>query len=532
MTRDDAPTYLYSPQVRRWLPAVVLALAILYGLAVGGHWAIRPDSGLYLALGRSLAEGRGMDYNGRQMWGVTPLVPLLIAGCRWLAGPHAMWLINAAMSLFGVGTALAALGIANRLAFGETERVRIQLAVGTLLVVGASARLFGDATFVLTDVPFTFLFSLGLYFFLRAGGHGQLDEASGGHWAWCLAGGLALLAGAMTRPVIAVLAPAVLVAMALDPRREGYWRRLSATVVAVAIVAAGFLYWWFELRSWSDPASADYGKALAGGFLSSLLADRLPLMARGVVNIPQAIAGTLVDQKLPWANLVVTLAVLVGLVTALRRRQWLVVMPVVFYMGFLVVWGGGAMAARYMLPVMPLLAYCLLVGVRVGVRGLTQLARRSDAAERRAALGLAVAVGICLGISLPKDIRTIYWARHEKFYKHYAHGRWRGLVEVSQAVRKRSRRQTDVVATEGGAVVHYLTGLRVDALPFSKREYQGVYERPPKEVAELVAKGDFRFVIVPLDEPGRSRATLEEIAKTGAFRPAQRYRDMALFERW
>ena len=114
MRRECAPTSLYPPQVRRWLPAVALGLAILYGLAVNGHWAIRPDSGIYMTLGRSLAEGRGMEFCGRQSWGYPPLVPFLIAGCRWLAGQHAMWLINAMMSLFGVGTALAALGIASR----------------------------------------------------------------------------------------------------------------------------------------------------------------------------------------------------------------------------------------------------------------------------------------------------------------------------------------------------------------------------------------------------------------------------------
>jgi 4-amino-4-deoxy-L-arabinose transferase-like glycosyltransferase len=523
---DETPTRLYPPKVRRWLPAVVLALVVLYGLAVNGYWAMRPDSGVYMTLGRSVAEGRGMEFCGRQSWGYPPLVPFLIAGCRWLAGSHAMWLINAVMSLFGIGTALAALGIASRVSVGETERVRIQLAVGTFLVVGVSARLFGDATRVLTDVPFTFFLSLGLYLMARA---------RGGHWAWCLAAGLALLAGAMTRPVMVVFVPAVLAAMALDWRRAGYGKRLAGTVAAVAMVAAGFAYWWVVLRSWSDPASADYSKAISGGYLSILSPDRWSLMAREVAGIPAAVCGALFDQRMSWNHigLVWVLPVVVGLVAAGRRHRWLVVLPVAFYVAFLIAWGAGAMDDRYLLPVMPLLAYGLLLGVRVIVHGLTCLVRRSDAAERRAAVGVVVAAGLCVAISLAKNVsQTIYWARHEKFYKYYGHGHWRGIVEVSRAIRDCDASPTDVVATKEGSVVHYLTGRQVAVLPLWTRDGPGLGRRPPKVFAELAAKGDFRFVIVPLDKAGWSEPTVEAVEATGAFHPAQRFRDMALFQRW
>jgi len=514
---------LYPPKVRRWLPAVALALAILYGLAVGGHWVIRPDSGVYMALGRSLADGRGMEYNGKQMWGIPPLVPLLIAGCRWLAGPHAMWLINTAMSLFGIGTALAALGIANRLPTDEGQGTRMRAAVGTFLVVGVSARLFGDSAPVLTDVPFSFLFCLSLYSFIRG---------IRGHWAWCIAGSLAMVAATYTRLVSLALAPAIVAAMVLHRKPEGYRQRLVATFVGAALVAGAFLYWWFEVRSWSDPASADYGKAIAGGYLSILSPDRWALMAKEILNTPQAVAGALVDQKLPWVNLVPTALILAGMAVATRRRQWMVVLPVIFYVGFLVAWGGGAMAARYLLPIMPLLAYCLLAGARAAATWAARVARSDAATDRLPRLAVGVIVAACLAISLPKNVRTIYWARHEKFYKHYAHGEWRGLVEASEAIRKRDRPAADdIVATKEGSVVHYLSGLRVVVLPLWKREGPGLGERPPKEFARVAAEGDFRFVIVPMDEPGWGAATLKEVEKTGAFLPPRQYRDMALLQR-
>jgi len=258
-------------------------------------------------------------------------------------------------------------------------------------------------------------------------------------------------------------------------------------------------------------------------------------MGREVAGIPAAVCGALLDQRMTWdhVNLLWVVPVVVGLVAAGLRRQWLVVLPIAFYTAFLIAWGGGAMDDRYLLPILPLLAYCLLVGVRASVRGVTRFLRRGDAAERRAALAVTVAVGLCVAISLVKNVsQTIYWARHEKFYKHYAHGEWRGIVEVSRAIRDRSTSPTDVVASKEGAVVHYLADLPVAVLPLWTRDGPGLGRRPPQECAEVAARGDFRFVIVPLDEAGWSEPTLEAVQKTGAFRPAHRFRDMALFERW
>ena len=58
------------------------------------------------------------------------------------------------------------------------------------LLLLLSARLFGDATLILTDVPCAMFVAAGLYFML----HGR-----DGHWSWYLAAGGALAAGTWTR---------------------------------------------------------------------------------------------------------------------------------------------------------------------------------------------------------------------------------------------------------------------------------------------------------------------------------------------
>lgn len=73
---------------RRLLAAAILAdIALLPLLAVNNHGAVEPDSGVYFSLGRSLAEDRGMEYNGDPSGGVPPLFPVLIAACRLIFGP-------------------------------------------------------------------------------------------------------------------------------------------------------------------------------------------------------------------------------------------------------------------------------------------------------------------------------------------------------------------------------------------------------------------------------------------------------------
>lgn len=48
---------LLAPSRRLWVMAVA-ALAAAYAAGLNDSWAIKPDSGFYPALGRSLAEGR------------------------------------------------------------------------------------------------------------------------------------------------------------------------------------------------------------------------------------------------------------------------------------------------------------------------------------------------------------------------------------------------------------------------------------------------------------------------------------------
>ena len=516
--------------------ALALGLAGLYLAAVNDHWAVTQDSGLYLAMGRSLAEGRGMEFSGRQVWALPPVVPFLIAGCHLLVGEH-YWLSNLVMTLFGLGVVGMTYLTVRELAAdvpdtadcpgeegsGEGRALRSGLVAAVVVLVGLSARLFVDSTRILTDVPFTFFAMVGLYGFLR----GRI-----GHWAWYGLAAVALALATHTRLPGMVFLGGFALAAVLDSRREGYGRRMAAVAGATALVAGAVLAWFLLIRPHADPGTADHFARLKVAHWWSLAF--LWETGQALTRIPSAICGSILGQKLVGLDLAMTALVLVGAWVAARRRQWIVVMPLVLYVGLLIARDYSSIAPRYFLPIMPLLVYCMVLATQ----RVESWWRRRRAAPPRGAgpyrpwavIGL---VAVCLVVSVPKIAREIYWMRHPDFYSVYSGGQWRGVRQVCEALRERGRPATDEVVTSEPSVVHYLSGLHVAAgPPLWPPEGPRAYKRiPPEDFAQAVAMGSWRFVVMPADTEGWSGPMIAAFAETGAFRPPEAFDHMVLFER-
>ena len=518
----------HDPKERRQAILVLAALAVLYLLTLNNQWAIEPDSAVYLTLGRSIAEGRGMEFNGGPAGGIPPLLPVLIAGSRLLFGP-AYWPINLAISLFGLGTALLAYLTVRRLA-PEVGAGDVRLALAALLITGSSARLLVDSTRILTDVPCTFFVALGLYAFVRA---------RQGHWAWCWAGlGAMLLATAARLPAVVILV-GLFVGLALEFRREGYRRRLLATLAGMVGVAAGALGWWFLVRGRSI-GGPDYFVTIFERFQFGLR-ERWVQLAEGPFRLPGALCEAITGQELQWFNVVPTSLILFGLWTAARRGQWVLVCPVIAFVAFLLGLGGSAVAPRYLLPVMPMLVYALVVGT---VEAVARLRRRAAAQSpervgRGRRTALAVVTAFCVAVSLPKDVREVVRMRQPDFYETYEGGKWKGKVDLGAYLA--SLRETgkaapgDRVLAPAPAIVNYLSGLRTDSeiwYPEVDRFFGYGPPWSPAEFARLSAAGRWRFVILPTNKGTWSEDAVRAIQATGAFRlPPERFRGLVLYAR-
>ena len=506
---------------------LLAAIGALYVAALNDHWAAKQDSGLYLSLGRSLAEGRGMEFNGKQCWGIPPVVPLSIAGSRLLVKEH-YWLINLVMSLFGFGVVVLSFLMVKRLAADLPERMRTGLAVGALLVVGTSARLFIDSTRILTDVPFTFFVMLGLYAFLRG---------RDGRWIWLLVGSLALLLATWTRVLGLVLFGGVLLAVLLGAYRERSVKHLVAAAGCAAIVAAGFLVWAVFSRSQADPGGLDYIGADQVARFNLLAASKWPEIAKGLLNVPSAVCSAITYQKAPWFNLLPTALVLVGLWTAARLRQWIVVLPMVLYVGVLIVMGTGAVASRYFLPVMPLLVYCLLLGVwtvaaRLG-RQPEGAAEVGGAKPVRPGWAITLAIAVCMVISAPRVIRAIYWMRHPDFYTVFEGGKWKPSLDVGEYLAGQGAPETGEVLTPNSSIIHYLSRLPARTqLQWKGTTYTHLHDFSPEEFAKAAADGPYRFVVVPSDREEWSGPARRHLEATGLFREvSKRFGPLVLYER-
>jgi len=532
------------------------ATAALYALTINNHWAIERDSAAYLSLGQSVAEGRGMTFNGQSMWSLPPMVPFLIAGCRLIVGPD-LWLINLVIKLFAVGAIAMTYLVVRRLATDLPEHIREGLAFGAILIVGTSARLLRETAPILTDVVFLFWVTLALYLFLRG---------REGHWAWCLAGGLVMLAACATRYVGVVLYGGMALALAMDLRRPGGVRRLAAGLAGFDAMALGGLLA-YGLFFKAQPA---------GGLLATLAAapleqwntlvggDKWVPLGGALVAVPTAFFETLVDQGITGLGLAAFAVIAAGWVAAWRRREWLVTVPLALYLAFLVALGQGAVAPRYLLAFLPVLAYLLLRGTYSAAiwarsywqRRKTPAAPAEDGSRSRTEqVALIAVVVLVMGISLPKDVRQIYWMRHEPFYEVYEKGRWQRWVDLCAYLRAHGRPGMDVVGTAETAVVSYLSGLpirtelfQVDPRPNSLRYTLASPSTFPAEVlGRLVAKSDIRFLVVPLHvtatgaklvgaAPGEmgewSEQAVRSLEATGVFlTPPQRFGDLALYER-
>jgi hypothetical protein len=511
---------------------VAAGLVVLYLGAVNNHWAPKQDSGLYLSLGRSLVRGEGMTYQGRSMWGLPPGLPLIIAGSRMLVGDD-VWPLNLLASLFGLGVAATAYLAARRLAGDLPPALAAGLAGAVLVVVGLSARLYVDAARILTDVPFTCLVWVGLYAAMRA---------RDGHWAWHLAGAAALAAATMLRLPGLVFFVGFLVATLLEARRRarpGWLRSHGPALLAAALLVAGtFLAWFLLVRPLRDPGTSDHLSQVGPGrWLDPALAGQL---LDGLVRVPSAVCGALVGQKLAGVDLVMTALVAVGAWVAARHRQWMVLVAPVLYVGMLGVRHHTSIAPRYFLPIMPILAYLLLLGVqhlalvwrRRAERRRQGAGAAPPAGPPRPSLALVVAAAVCAAVSTPKVVRELYWMRHPDFYAVFDGGRWKDYREMSEYLRARGGAAGGSVLTPMATVVHYWTE-RPCATEFEWRgeRYAHMDALAPGEFAAMAAEGPYAFVALPADEGAWSRDAAAAMAATGRFRPAETFGDLALFAR-
>jgi len=221
----------WSDRYRRWAIGLLL---LVYLAGFNGQWRPEPDSALYLALARNVADGQGYTYHDKPHHLAYPGWPYLIAGAIKVFG-HEIFIAHVLVFLMG----LASLGLMYRLMLLHAGRsTAVLMTVG----LGISFTFYRYCFEVRSDMPFM----LGVMGVL-AGYEGILTPRVPGQDAprrhrldWLLLGGGMLLALA-TRPTAWPLLAALVLAVGWAIVRGRLGRKFAVALIVIAVGVAAFV---------------------------------------------------------------------------------------------------------------------------------------------------------------------------------------------------------------------------------------------------------------------------------------------------
>lgn len=200
--------------------------------ALAGHfihtWYESPstsDAGEYLALAKSLVEGKGFSYDGVHPTSMRPpLYPALLA---LLTGTVGAWALIPLQRLLGWGTAWLCFELGNRLA---NPRAGMLAGIAAALYVPFQLQVF----YTLSDLLFGFCFLAGILLLVVG-----LERPTLG---WFMGSGVLLALSTLTRPTTLLLPLAWLF---LLRERPSLWKPLAALLVCFGVCLAPW-----TLRNW------------------------------------------------------------------------------------------------------------------------------------------------------------------------------------------------------------------------------------------------------------------------------------------
>jgi len=445
---------------RRHLALIAAVVAAVYLAGVTGKWRPTPDSAAYLGLGRAIANGEGYRFNGEVNTQFPPGLPVILAGVRLVAGED-FWVANLFVTLCGLGALLVAYRCLRRIG------AEPPLALLAALATAASFNFYLISHHILSDMPYTLIFWALLY--------AAISYLGGRSWA--LAAAIVLtVAGVLVRVPSLLLTVPLAVGIVLDgsaavggsggPAARRKWTAACA-IAASACLTTVVLY---VLARRIGQAEPRYVTLVSG----SVGADPLRLLGRlyeAALAWPLTFTKLVVSQDGFWfAGLPIMALALVGLVVLWREKRRAVPTLVVLYLLSLAAsLGSWGMAARYLVPIAPLLFYVSLLGLHRAVGFIAARLRRPPAGSP----ALAVLMGVLLICNMPRLAREAFYYSYlsytPRYYEAIQSGKFADFMTVADLLRRRSPPQACVATEDSPSVLCYLTGRLTIPLPSTGR---------------------------------------------------------------
>jgi hypothetical protein len=375
---------------RRWLFAVIV---VLYLAGFTGRWRINPDSAIYMALGRSLAEGGGYVQNGEHHTRYEPGLPVVIAASYRLFGEDRYTPIL----LFVLACSLTSLALTYRLMLRHAGRPTAALVTVGFGICETCVR-YGFQ--VVTDTPFLVGVLVYLLAYERLVAPRASDRPKSRAIAW-VAIPLATLFLAAFRPTALTFVGAVGVACAWHLYRGP--SRARHVVIGLLTVAA-----FLSFRTIDPRRSTAGAEVKREQRLKALLTEQrsyfVPRIAREAHDfveevLPKAVFAT---EFAPGLDTAISLGVMASVIPLLRRRVlWAAWCAATFAQ--CMVW---LPRERYLLPILPLVLY----GMWLGTVWLSRRPRLSSSAAVSKAV-VAVPLAAFVGCNLALDVHLLVQQR-------------------------------------------------------------------------------------------------------------------------
>ena len=466
------------PQVRAVL---IMMLVLLYAASYAPHWQISPDSALYLSMGRSLAEGEGLNLPPQGSIRVLSGFPILLALIYRIAGEN-FPLMNAVMMLTS-GLFIIGCYFTFRNFTGSSSALLITFLVGAShLTMRYSGRLLADLPFAATTM-LTLLLLSQLW-------HPCVPR----RWPLWAVGVLASIAASMLlRPTgIGVLAGALTI-LWLGPGQFSRRQRFTVSLIWLLPIS---------LVTLSTVLLLDAGSS--EGYFQRFILHLSPktLVLRWAYFTAFQLPATLGEaiHNFTMREVLDYLAViylLLGMATLWKGRQRTLVLFTLIQLGGICVL---APNRRYVIYFLPLLLYFALVGLlQLYVPLLSKISSRIKAEI----LVPVIWIVIFLSAATVRNLQLVKLAQSNDYYATLKDGRYKDYHTLAGWLRQQ---QHDSVLTfvPEPIVLGYLARKPVDS-PFPGRSPAD----PAKELFRKLSGAHTCYVFATDEEPEIKEAILQ-----------------------
>ena len=457
-------------------------LAVWCGLTLSTHWHPTWDSAVYITMGKSIISGDGSRYMGYGGIKYPPGFPFMLG---LIIGPFGYNFLL--MRMLIVTSAVGSLWLAYLIVKNRSNR---WVATGVMCSTAFSFPVLFECVRILSDLPYTFISLLALYWVER---YAKDSEGWRGKIGYITIG--LIVAAYLTRIVGLTLFVGAIAYLTLGGVNLQRSRANLKKAIAIGIVLVTTPPLWMAQNHLRGPkllpelrealsyerelvvqTAADPNAPLINwNGLVERIADNEKYYEQLLSNI---VLGTSTEPG--TRTRIITLILLAGYLYCLIRHRSILEYYTFFYMLTYILWTS-KQGERFLVPIIPILFYYLFQLLTLIVSGVTRIGRLQARRKIIEAVMVLILTGVFIQWNWASDVRIIKRERKDPYYT----GQTATILDLARWLKDNTAPDTIIVS---GAPSHmYL---------FSDRKtYSFTWVKNPDEVFESISRIGANYVI-------------------------------------